>query len=324
MSGSADDAGSAVARIYNSAGAASAIGAAWELGVLDELKDVGALDVRRFAAERKLDEMSTAGLLSALSAVEVVRRDDDRALPGAHFDDVYRTRSLLRWLTGGRVRGPLPTPADRAADDQGRAAHRPETSEFCYDPWFWEAVDGFDFDVRLVADLGCGSGDRILQILRRHPGARAMGIDTLRPALTVAATRVREAGLAHRAAFLEADVRTVEDISEFAEVDLLTCFLMGHEFWPRDRCVDTLQRLRDQFPGTRRFLIGDATRAADSTDQELPLFSLDFELDQDSSAAFLPTVTDWESVFEPGGWRLLRKYWINITFGEVIFELEPL
>ncbi len=317
MSGSADDVGSSVARIYNSAGAASAIGAAWELGVLDELKDFGTLDVRRFAAERKLDEMSTAGLLRALSAVEVVRRDDDRATPGAHFDEVYRSRSLLRWLTGGSARPP------RRRPEAGRVTRR-ETSEFCYDPWFWEAVDGFDFDVRLVADLGCGSGDRILQILRRHPGARAMGIDTAPPALTVAATRMREAGLGHRAAFLEADVQTVESIPEFAEVDLLTCFLMAHEFWPRDRCVDTLRRLRDLFPEVRRFLIGDATRAADSADQELPVFPLDFELSQDTTAAFLPTVTDWESVFEAGGWRLLRKYWINITFGEVIFELEPL
>jgi phenylpyruvate C(3)-methyltransferase len=47
---------------------------------------------------------------------------------------------------------------------------------------------------------------------------------------------------------------------EFAQVDLLTCFMMGHDFRPRDNCVATLQRLRKAFPKARRFLLGDTTR----------------------------------------------------------------
>jgi phenylpyruvate C(3)-methyltransferase len=327
-----DDAWNAAARIFNSAVAASAISAAWELGVLDELNDAGTLDARRFAADRDLDETSTIGLLRALSAVDVVKRDEGRVTQGTHFAEIYRTRSFFHWLTRGSAELFREMPAvlrteNRVGDFYRRDAAAiafacREMSEFCYDPWFWEAVDGLDFEVGMVADLGCGSGERIMQILRRRPGARGLGIDIARPALEMASATAREEGLADRTAFLEADVLTMEQHPEMAEVDLVTCFMMGHDFWPRRRCVDTLQRLRALFPKARRLVIGDATRTVGVADQDVPVFTLGFELAHDMMGTFIPTVADWESVFEDGGWVLLRKHWINLTVGEVIFELE--
>ena len=37
---------------------------------------------------------------------------------------------------------------------------------------------------------------------------------------------------------------------------------------------------------------------------------------------WLPGIADWESVFEEAGWRLVRTHRIDMTVGEVIFELE--
>ncbi|MGH3566777.1 MAG: hypothetical protein ACRDRH_12240 [Pseudonocardia sp.] len=140
----------------------------------------------------------------------------------------------------------------------------------------------------------------------------------------MAAAEAGNAGLADRVNFLEADARTMERRPEFVNVELLMCFMMGHDFWPRQQCVNTLRHLNVLFPNVRRFLLGDATRTVGVTDRDLPVFALGFELAHDMMGAFLPTTADWESVFEESGWRLLRKYWINVAVGEVIFELEHL
>ncbi|RHZ64942.1 uncharacterized protein CDV56_108612 [Aspergillus thermomutatus] len=66
----------------------------------------------------------------------------------------------------------------------------------------------------------------------------------------------------------------------------LTCFMMGLDFWPRDMCVITLQRFRQDSPKARRFFLGDTTRIMldnahskyAATESNLPLFTLGFEL----------------------------------------------
>ncbi|MGW5676586.1 class I SAM-dependent methyltransferase [Streptomyces sp. NPDC003860] len=323
-----------VAHIYNSAVAASAISAAWELGALDELKSAGALDVRAFAGAHRLDVTATAGLFRALAAVDIVERVDDKVTPARNFDEAYRTRSFFHWLSRGcgdlfrRMPELLPE-RSRTGDFYQRdsaaiARACREISSFCYDPWFDEALAGLDFAPGAVADLGCGSGERLLQVLRRHPGAHGIGIDVAAPTLEVAAAAADGAGLADRVSFVRADVREMPPRDGFADVELLTCFMMGHDFWPRDRCVRTLRRLRDLFPGTRRFLLGDATRTVGVADRDLPVFTLGFEVAHDLMGTFIPQAADWESVFTEGGWRLRRKHSIDVAVGEVIYELEQL
>ncbi|MGH3874562.1 MAG: SAM-dependent methyltransferase [Pseudonocardiaceae bacterium] len=329
-----NDAGKATAHIYNSAVAASAISAAWELGALDELNERGVLDAREFATSRRLDLPSTLGMLRALAAVDVIERDDTKVVPAANFDEVYRTRSFFHWLARGSAElfRQMPTvlrTENRIGDFYQRdsaaiAFACREINTFCYDPWFWKAIDGLDFDPTVVADLGCGSGERVMQILRHYSGTRGLGIDIARPSLEVAAVEAENAGLADRVIFLEADVLTMERRPAFTDVELLTCFMMGHDFWPRRQCVNALRHLSSLFPNVRRFLLGDATRTDGVADRDLPVFTLGFELAHDMMGAFLPTIADWESVFEEGGWRLLDKHWINIAVGEVIFELCPI
>ncbi|MEU3602319.1 class I SAM-dependent methyltransferase [Streptomyces sp. NPDC006798] len=323
-----------MAHIYNSAVAASAISAAWELGALDELKSRGALDIAAFATGHRLDLSATTGLFRALAAVDIVERADNKVTPAGNFDEAYRTRSFFHWLSRGSAelfrRMPELLPErNRTGDYYQRdsaaiAVACREISSFCYDPWFDQALDGLGFEPGVVADLGCGSGERVLQVLRRHPRARGVGIDIAAPSLEVAADAADRAGFAERVSFVQADVRTMTARPEFARVELLTCFMMGHDFWPRPRCVDTLRRLRELFPGTRRFLLGDATRTVGVADRDLPVFTLGFEVAHDLMGTFIPRAEDWESVFTEGGWRVRRKYAIDIAVGEVIYELEQL
>src|SRR5262249_40793662 len=129
-------------------------------------------------------------------------------------------------------------------------------------------------------------------------------------------------GAADRVTFIEADVLDLDERPEFADVELITCFMMGHDFWPRESCVTVLRRFRKGFSSTPRLLLRGAPRTAGVADADLPVFTLGFELGHDLMGTFIPTIPDWESVFEESGWTLVRTNRIGLTVGEVIFELE--
>jgi phenylpyruvate C(3)-methyltransferase len=118
---------------------------------------------------------------------------------------------------------------------------------------------------------------------------------------------------------------------EFEKVDLLTCFLMGHDFWPRENCIASLRRLRAAFPNVRRFFLGDTVRilldqSSGSkhavTERDVPCFTLGFEFGHALMDAFIPTMEDWENVFAEGGWRCIQRHLIKTQSLSVIFELE--
>jgi len=322
----------AAASIYNSAVAAWAIAAAWEIGALDELHQSRTLDAESFAARHGLDPVGTVGLFRALASVGVVRRRGAVVTVAAGFDEVYRYKSFFHWLSRGSAELFRQMPAVLVSENRVGSFYQRDSAaiayacreidELCYAPAFWAAMGRLDFELTNVVDLGCGSGARVLDILARYPRARGIGVDIARPALDGARADAAAAGAADRVAFIEADVLELDERPEFADVELITCFMMGHDFWPRDSCVTALRRLRKVFPSAQRLLLGDATRTGDIPDTELPVFTLGFELGHDLMGAFLPTVADWESVFDEAGWTLARTNRIDMTVGEVVFELE--
>lgn len=322
----------AAAAIYNSAVAAWAIAAAWEIGALDELHDSRTLDAASFAARRGLDPAATVGLFRALASVGVVRRRGPMVVAADAFDEVYRYKSFFHWLSRGSAELFRQMPTVLVSENRtGRFYQRDaaaiayacrEIDELCYAPAFSAAMGRLGFELSHVADLGCGSGGRVLGILAACPRARGIGIDIARPALEAARADARAAGVVDRVTFVEADVLDLDERPEFSEVELITCFMMGHDFWPRESCVAALRRFRKVFPSAQRLLLGDATRTAEVPDTDLPVFRLGFEFGHDLMGVFLPTVADWESVFDEAGWKLVRTNWIGMTVGEVVFELE--
>ena len=87
-----------------------------------------------------------------------------------------------------------------------------------------------------------------------------MSIDLAGPATKYAKVEASKRGFKNRLPFIEGNVRQITYRDESAHVDLVTCFIMGHDFWPRENCVVTLQRSQKAFPKARRFLLGDMTR----------------------------------------------------------------
>jgi len=323
----------AAAQIYNSAVAAWAISAAWELGALDVLRTHGKLNAGEFAAANNLHAPSVHGMLVALAAAGILDREEGVFVTTTNFDEIYRTKSFFHWLSRGC--SDLFTDMPNVLRNDNRSGdffHRDaaaisyacrDINANCFDPAFWAAMDSLDAPFSLVADLGCGSGERLMQIVRRYPAVRGLGLDIAPAALAAARTDRDRAGLTSRIDFVEADVRVATDMPAFADVDLLTCFMMGHDFWPREQCVTILSRLRRQFPKVRKFLLGDATRTVGTPDDDIPIFTLGFELGHDMMGVYLPTMKEWEGVFEESGWRLTREHLVTELNASVVFELEP-
>lgn len=342
MSSSSVDSERAVANIFNSAIAAAAIGAAWELGLLDEVRDQKQVDVHKFASEHNLDRGSMQGLVTALAVVDVVQHDQYTITAGRLLEEAYKAKSLFHWLALGSgelfskmqyvLRNENRTGAFYRRDPAAIAYACRDISRQHFDPVFWTAMDGLDYKLHSVVDLGSGSGERLMQILDRYPETTGIGIDIAGPALKVAAAEASRRGFGDRLTFTEGDAREVSYRDEFAQVDLLTCFMMGHDFWPRDNCVATLERLRKAFPNARRFLLGDTTRIlldnADTkyavTEDNVPVFTLGFEFGHAMMDVYLPTMEEWEGVFDEGGWHCVEKHLIESPSLSVIFELKPL
>jgi phenylpyruvate C(3)-methyltransferase len=328
----ADDTKRAVADIFNSAVAASAIGAAWEVGALDELLERGSLEVGEFARRGDLHQPSVAGMFAALASRGVVARQGTTIVPGPHFAETCRHRAFFHWLVQGSGELWRRMPLVMHNEHRVGAFHRRdpaaisyacrEINQRCFDPAFWAAMDNLGYQPALVADLGSGSGDRLIQIVERLPRTRGLGLEIAPPAIELAAAEVAGRGLGERIAFVAADVRRLAPRPEYREVDLLTCFMMGHDFWPRDDCVQLLRQLRDQFPNVRRFLLGDTARTVGLPAEQPPVFTLGFEVAHDLMGVYLPTLDEWDGAIEDGGWKCVRKQVIATPSASVVFELE--
>lgn len=320
------------ADIYNSAVASWAIAAAWEVGVLDELSDGSAAEVAELAEKFGLDHVATRGMLQALASVGIVTRDGDTVSRGPLFEEVNTYRSYFHWLSRGCSALYTEMPAVLRQENRVGSFYRRdgaaisyacrELSTFSFDPAFWTAMDRLPFSFKVAADLGCGSGERLIQLARKYPGTRGIGLDIGRPAVEMTTREVAKAGLSDRITALQADARDLAAHPSFEEVDLLTCFMMGHDFWPQENAVKSLRTLRERFPNVRRFLLGDTTRTVGYPDDAIPLFNLGFESAHDLMGQYIPTLDEWHELFEETGWKLAGMERIASPAASVVFELE--
>ncbi|MET0234377.1 MAG: class I SAM-dependent methyltransferase [Kibdelosporangium sp.] len=326
--------GGGAAGIFNSVVAGFAVATAWEIGALDELNDAGRLSVPAFCTSHDLHLASVRSLFAALASAGVVVRAGDTVSIGPEFADVYQNKAFFHWLTIGC--GELFAAMPRIVRNQNRTGEYyqrdaaaiafacREINARSFDPVFWQAMQAVDFPFSTVADLGCGSGGRLAQIADRFPQVRGIGVDISADALHAAETFVDQAGFGDRLRFIEADVLALTADERFEDVELLTSFMMGHDFWPREQCVTVLRRLRQAFPNVRRFLLGDTARTQGIPDEDKPVFTLAFETAHDLMGVDLPTLADWAGVFEEGGWRCVNVREVRTPADSVIYELEPL
>ncbi|GAA2468818.1 MULTISPECIES: class I SAM-dependent methyltransferase [Streptomyces] len=318
---------------FNGAIASAAISAAWEIGLLDELERAGRVGIAEFSATAGADPGVVRALLVALSSRRIVTLGPERteAATGAGFADAYRTKGFFYWLTRGcgELLTTLPAKVlehDREGDFVRRdsraisVACRNIARTF-FDPPLRELLE--TVECTTVADLGCGSSDRLIMLADLMPETRGIGIDVAAGAITVSKEAIAAAGMEDRIALVQDDVLNLSPRDEYADVDLLTCFLMGHDFWPRDNAVTTLRRLRETFPNAKNLVIGDTCRSTGVHGPEHGMFTLGFETVHTVMDQYIPTLDEWSSVLEESGWRIADRRMIDLPAFSFIYRLTP-
>ena len=261
-----------------------------------------------------------------------VELDDARttAKPGPRFDEAYADKGYFLWLMRGygnllQNLASIVKEHDTTTDGIGRdgkyiaMAGRDYGAHFV-DPHFTEAMDEVPFTV--AADLGCGSAERLLGLARARPDFRGVGVEVNKGAVDLARRNIKAAGMADRVQVVHFDVKNLAYQPEFEDVEVLFCFFMGHDLWPRPNCLRAFKSIRQAFPNLKRFLFSDTYRSDLPLDQEMPIFTLGFEFTHDLMGQYIPSVAEWEDLFGEAGWDFRGKRDLSIPYS-AIFDLRP-
>ncbi|MEU8993753.1 class I SAM-dependent methyltransferase [Streptomyces caniferus] len=319
------------AELFNSSIATWAVSAAWDIGIFRALDGAEAFDIPAYAEEKELHEPSLRATVRALTYADVVEVDGDRVTRGATFEEFSRSKGLFQWLTKGygslfQRMGEVTHTDGRSGDFIRRDATAVsiacrDVNEVFMDEAFFGALADLEFSV--AADLGCGSGERLVQLARRDPTVRCVGIDIAKGAIDVGEKALAENGLQHRVKLIQGDARKLSQYPEFKDVELMTSYLMGHDFWPREDCVALLRSIRTELPQLKYFLLCDTHRDTTNPVSELPVFTLGFETAHALMGQYIPSHAEWESVFEEAGWKCTKQHVYSTPSSTVIFQLEP-
>ncbi|MGH3681505.1 MAG: methyltransferase domain-containing protein [Natronosporangium sp.] len=327
----------AARRIYNSAVVTFAAAAAIDLGLFDAVRGASTVDLDQFILDRDLHPGTVRGIVSTLAAADLVVSGPGhtRVAAGPGFDGMDAARPFVLWLVRGngsllaslaaRARNERP-PDSAGRDEWGRdmtavARSASIASELYFDPVLEEALREVEFTT--AVDLGCGDGARLAKLARARPAMSGVGVDISPVAVRAARQRAAQAGVADRLRFRRDDVTSLTPDPECDRADLLMCFLMGHDLWPRPGAVRTLSRLRQVFPHARNFILCDECRPPEPLSLDNTVFTLGFMLVHAAMEKTIPTIEQWQGVFADSGWRCVRTLRSGVPESNVLFHLQP-
>ena len=174
-------------------------------------------------------------------------------------------------------------------------------------PKVFEVIN--EYNSKCVLDLGCGTGDFLIQFLRLNPNASGVGVDMSSAAIDVAKKRAIEFGLEDRINFIIAEIG-IDDLSleneAIERVDCITSMYMLHEFGRNGRqaIVDVLSALGSQLPGRRLLALEvegcDPNTFSDTNPKHFG--RLDYNLIHILSMQGLPREpNDWKNILKESG-----------------------
>lgn len=314
--------------LFNAYVASSAISAATHIGLLDALARDLKVDVGEFSTDRELDPAVIRSVADILVRHEVFAAlDDDVIVKGPEFDDVWRNQGYFLWLVRGYGEmlgqvgelAELPRRPEAISIRDGAAIARggKDYGSRYVDHIVGDLIATLDFSV--MADLGCGSANRIIQLARTYPTKRFIGVEVNSGAVEVARAAVRDAGLQDRIEIVQDDISDLRENPSYADVDAVISFFLGHDLWPEQNCLRTLETIRARLPRVRNFLLSDTYRSDGVT---APIFTLGFELTHAVMGQEIPTAQQWEHLFDKSVWRLHQRQALEIAFSD-IFHLVP-
>ncbi len=319
--------------IFNSAIVASAVSAACELGILDEMQDNGFIDINKFCYEKNLYQPLVISIISALCCYDIctLANEDNFLKKGLIFEEIYQNKGFFLWLVRGN--GTILRKLATMAKNEKRTgnfvqrdgayiaiASRDQGSRMV-DPYFERALNEFPFDT--VVDLGCGTAERLINLAKQFPHVHALGIDINSDAVKIALSRIQSEGVEGQLSVLQGDITKLLPQPEFLDVDTIFSFFSGHDLWPHENCVQIMRNFRTVFPNVKRFLLCDTYRSGIGLTSEIPIFTLGFELIHASMGQYIPSITEWMALFAESGWECVQRHDVEVAYSS-IFDLRPM
>lgn len=284
---------------------------------IDEAVQVLHLD--RFSFEALIEYLLGCGTL--------VRQDGDTfaiTAKGQRLFNVY-TRGVLNVYLGGynavlRSLGRVVDGSLRLDDASLRRSTRHAAAGTAFSTCAFTIPDVFtamrDTRGKVCLDLGCGTGDFLLQWVLQSPDARGVGVDMSANALRQARETASRWGVADRLSFHEAAVGPgplAVPHGALDGVEMVTSMYMLHEFGRdgREAIVDVVRALKVQLPG--RHLLALEVEACDpqefamQTPPPVHFGRLDYRLIHQLSGQGLPrSQEDWHGIFRDAGCSIVE------------------
>jgi phenylpyruvate C(3)-methyltransferase len=305
---------------------------AYELGILDELQLNGKVQIVNFCKQRDLHQASVEGIFHALSCFTIceITENKDVAYKGSLFADIYRNKGYFLWLIGGY--GYLLQNLTSIAKKENRTgdflkrngkyialAGRDYGLQFV-DQHFENVLNEFPF--KTIADIGCGSAERLINLAKKHLNICGIGVDRNPDAVNIARASISEEGLENRIKVFEGNMENLEARPEFLEVDVMVSFFCGHDLWPQKNCLQALKNLRTVFSHAERFLLCDTYRTETLISPEIPIFTLGFEVTHSVMGQYIPSLREWMELFPQSDWKCVNCHHVEIP-SSTIFDLRP-
>jgi hypothetical protein len=319
-----------ITQIFNGALCAATVAALDELNMFEELR-ARPIDVASFCQRSDLHLPSVLVMLQGLHKAGVLVLDEPRGVvrPGALFAEAIANKGYFRWLIHGygemlvNMAG-FARNCNRYGNFIQRNGHAIACAARDYGAQFvdndFQRVLGRE-PFAVVADLGCGDAGRLMNLARSIPHLRGIGLELDSGVVERANAEVARENLSERLRVMQSDVKGLQAKAEYAEVEVLFSFFMGHDLWPRSKCLEALGGICDAFPSARRFLLADTYRSELQSGQKFPIFTHGFEMTHALMGQVIPTITEWLEMFEESAWVCVEHYSLGIPFS-CVFDLR--
>ena len=253
-----------------------------ELGVFETLRDRAPLTVEEIAKKHKINAHLLDGILNFLYHADkiLVKKDNKFSLSK---NGAWLFHSMTQAMALGAI-GAYScllyelVPSLREEKKYGKDFVRRGdliakasflTGQANY-PWVVQTLK--DLGVSVVADLGCGSANILINFCEMNKDLRGIGIDISSEAIQEATQRVAKAGLSQRIKLVQGDLTQPETYySQVGDAEAFNGIMVLHEFLRdgEDYVVNILKDMKKHFPG-RYLFIGEFDRLSDEEFQSMP------------------------------------------------------
>jgi phenylpyruvate C(3)-methyltransferase len=295
----------------------------FNVGLFDEIKAHGSVDVDAFAAEKNLDRDILRSLCDSLYSLSILKKQGSRYsleekgrllndVARGWFEGVYGYEGIFHELEALlRKEKEFGRDLTRRGDFVARGSG--EMEKWIFFPMVAEVVKRNHF--RKVLDLGCGEGTFLRSLCQSDPDVRAYGVDLAPDAIAEGMERAKAAGLQDRVQLFVEDISKLEKLrSRVAEIDMATVFFVLHEvlFRGADATVELLRSFRNAYPGVP-LVVFEVVRPSAEEMRRRPGMAIQYVLQHDLTHQKLVGLEEWKELFRKAGFSRIDQRHLRFT-----------